>query len=257
MGFLDFARKHIVGCFAIVVGIAACAVTASSFAKSKSEYDDYLVEYEEMQERVKGDVPQLPKSVVMDDEYVSYSGDDIASSKSSYTKYFVYYAKDAVVAPLSNTTAQEYKKIDSDGEAEGLNAYISSLDRSGGAITFKIKAEESGLADVAINLSSNWKNASNEIIAYENITDQIKIQFNKLEVKTEECGLPAQSGTEKTFSTLVLKDVLLLKGNNTLTFTTSAYNPYKTDSNKILYVMPDIQNVSVMSSVEIVMPEAK
>jgi len=255
MGLLNIARKSIVGTFSVVIGLAAIAVSAGSFISSKSQYNDYLEEYEAQQEKLKGDVPQLPKSVLIDNSYVTYSGSVIASTKSSYKNNYVLSADMASIAALSDSKSAEIKKIDNDSD-EPLNNYITALDRTGGAITFKIKAVETGYADVAIDMASHWLNASGEIIEIENITDQIKIQFNKLEVKTEALSLPALSEQASEFTTLVLKDVLLLKGTNALTFTTSAYNPYKVDNaNAILYVMPDIKNVSVMSSVEINLPE--
>lgn len=249
--------KNIVGLSAAIFGVAAAAVAGGSFISSRTSYNKYLMSYEAQQAKLKGEVPALPESVFIDNDYVEYDAGEISNSKSAYDNYYVYDAKMASIAPLNEAKAGEYKKIDSSVDDDPLNYYISSLDLTGGAITFKIKANKTGLADVAIELASNWRDASGKILAYENITDQIKIQFNKLEIKTVECELPALEEEASEFTTLVLKDVLLLEGNNPFTLTTSAYNPYKTDSNKILYVMPDIRNVAVMSSVEITMPEAE
>ena len=129
-----------------------------------------------------------------------------------------------------------------------MNEYISSLDRSGGEITYTFEADKAGYADIAIEMKSNWLNDKGEVIGYDNITDYINIQLNKLQVKTTNIGLP-EGGED--FTTVVFKDVNFLPGLNTLKFTTSEYNPYKTDANKILYIMPDIRNVSVMTEVKI------
>lgn len=255
MKFVNFLRNHIVIPFAALALVIAGIVAGSAFGKSKGEYNAYLKEYEATQEKLKGDVPQLPKSIVIDNGYVSYGNSGITSSKSAYTNKAVYYASDAKVAPLNDAKSAIINKIDAESD-DPLDEYITALDRSGGAITFKIVAEETGLADVAIEMASHWLNDQKEIIEIANLSDQIKIQFNKLEVKTEDICLPALTEQAEEFTTVVLKDVLLLKGTNSLTFTTSAYNPYKVDdANAILYVMPDIRNVAVMSSVELIAPE--
>lgn len=243
MSFVNWVRNHIVSSFAIVAGVAALAVSGAKFASHRGDYNDYLKEYEKNQESLKAKVPQLPTSVGIIDNFVTYGDDVISSSKSTYKNKYLYFATDATVAPLSKDVAEEIKKLDEEDTSE-LNKYITSLDRFGGAITFKIDAETAGYADIAIEMRSNWKNDKGEYLPYENITDQIKIQINKLEVKTEELELPAD---RDSFTTLVLKETWLLEGSNTLTITSSAYNPYKSDSNKILYVVPDIRNVAVIT----------
>ena len=57
--------------------------------------------------------------------------------------------------------------------------------------------------------------------------------------------------SDREFHHLVLKNTYLIQGTNTLTITTEAYNPYHDNeqSNTILYIMPDIRNVAVMSEV--------
>ncbi|MCQ2088208.1 MAG: hypothetical protein MJZ37_09135 [Bacilli bacterium] len=243
MGFINWVKNHIVSSFAIVAGVAAISVSAANFASHRGKYDDYLKDYEKNKEELKLKVPQLPNSVGIVDNFVTYGEDEISSSKSTYKNNYLYFATDATVAPLSKDVAEEIKKLDESDNSK-LNNYITSLDRFGGAITFKIDAETAGYADIAIEMRTNWKNDKGEYLPYENITDQIKIQINKLDVKTEELELPAE---RDSFTTLVLKGTWLLEGNNTLTITSSAYNPYKSDSNKVLYVVPDIRNVAVIT----------
>lgn len=253
MKFLLWLKRHIVLVFVIIALPAAAIFSAVTLRNSKEEYDKYLVQYNKNKEEQYLKSAHLPKSIEIIDGYVTYGDDEITASKSSYKNNYLYFARDGVVAPLSEATAQEYKKIDPEGTGK-LNEYISSLDRSGGEITYTIDADKAGFADIAIEMKSNWLNDKGEVIGYDNITDYIKIQFNKLEVKTNNIGLP-EGGED--FTTVVFKDVNLLPGLNTLKFQTSEYNPYKTNENKILYIMPDIRNVSVMTQVNVNMPEAE
>lgn len=250
--FLNWICNHIV-LTATIFNLTVAVIVAGVFTLShRGNFNDELAQYEAIQEVNKMKYPALPKKVIISNGYVTYGDDTIVSSQSSYENKYLYFAKDATVAPLSESVAEEYKKIDETKENK-LNEYITSLDRFGGAITFKIEAAKAGYADVVVEMRTNWKNAEGEYLAYENITDNIKIQFNKLEIKTENMTLPAD---RNNFTSFVLQDVLLLEGINTLTITSSAYNPYKSDSNKILYIVPDIRNVAVMANVEIKMPEA-
>lgn len=253
MKFLLWVKKHIILCFAIVAFPVALIVGGVNALKSKNEYDIYLADYNQRKEEAYLSSAHLPKSIEIINGYVTYGDDEITATKSAYKNNYLYFARDGVVAPLSEDNAQEYKKIDPEGSGK-LNEYISSLDRSGGAITFRIEAEKAGYADIAIEMKSNWINDEGDVIGYDNLTDYFNIQFNKLEVKTTNLGLP--EGGEK-FTTVVFKDVNLLEGNNTLVFTTNEYNPYKTNENKILYIIPDIRNVSVMTEVNVIMPEAE
>lgn len=252
MKFLNWIKNHIVLTSVIIFLPIAAIVSAVTVLTSKAEYDTYAAEYDARKKEDYLKMAHLPEEVKIENGYVTYGDDVITSTKSEYKNNYLYFARDCVVAPLNDEKAEEYKKIDPAGTGK-LNEYISSLDRSGGAITFQIEANEAGFSDVAVEMKSNWLNGSNEVIAYDNITDQIEIQFNKLNVKTTNLSLP---GNPEGFTTLLLKKVNLLKGVNTLTLTTSAYNPYKTDANKILYVMPDIRNVAVMAEVTVTMPEA-
>lgn len=249
---LNWIVNHIVLSTSIFALTVALIIGGCYTLSHRGDFNKELEQYEAIQEENKMKYPALPKEVKIIDNYVTYGEDTIASTQSSYENKYLYFAHDATVAPLSESVAQEYKKIDETKENK-LNEYITSLDRFGGAITFKIDAAAAGYADVVIEMRTNWKNAEGEYIAYDNITDNIKIQFNKLEIKTENMQLPA---TRDNFTSFVLKDVLLLKGVNTLTITSSAYNPYKSDSNKILYIVPDIRNVAVMANVQVNMPDA-
>ena len=160
------------------------------------------------------------------------------SSKSSCSNAVVLGARDADVAPLSATTAEKYVEIEDDIFSEA----ISGLDRKGGAISFSVNAETHGMADVEIAMMTNWVDEKGEYHELENITDYIKIQINKLNVQTEELELTT---SRDGFTSLILKGTNLVEGKNTLTLTTSAYNTYG-NKDSVLYVMPDIRNVTYL-----------
>ena len=84
--------------------------------------------------------------------------------------------------------------------------------------------------------------------ALENITDYIKIHINKLELKTEKLELVDDS---EGFSSLILQGTRLLKGINTITISTDAYNNLD-NKDTYLYVMPEIRNMTVITSTEVI-----
>ncbi len=85
----------------------------------------------------------------------------------------------------------------------------------------------------------------------ENITDYIKIHVNKLEVKTENVELDEDPDG---FSSLILQKTRLLKGINTITISTGAYNNLA-NKNSYLYVMPEIRNMTVLTDTQVIKPE--
>lgn len=246
MSLMNFVKKHLT--LTVVVGVlAVCSiVAATAFIVSGSKYAAYEKQYEKDAEEIKASLPLLPEEVFIDNDYVTYGDDAVTASKSSFKSSYIYHAREAVVAPLSQDKAQEYKKID--GDSSALGEYITSLDRRGGAITFTINTESYGMSDIDIVLRTNWVDDKGVYHALENITDYIKIQVNKLELKTEELELPAN---RDTFQHLILKNTHLVKGENTIALTTSAYNTFA-NKDDILYVMPDIRNLTVITDVEVV-----
>ena len=85
----------------------------------------------------------------------------------------------------------------------------------------------------------------------ENITDYIKIHVNKLELKTENVELDDDN---ESFSSLILQNTRLLKGINTITISTDAYNSLG-NKNSFLYIMPEIRNMTVITDTEVIKPE--
>ena len=237
--------NHIV---AIAGGVIAIAGASLAMGIHRHKYVKYEEEYNAGVERVNASYPKLPEQVFFDDGYVTYNadGDDVASSKSSFKKSQIYFAHDAVVRPLSETTAQQYKKVDD----TPIGEYISGLDRRGGEITFTINTENYGMSDIEVGMKTNRVDDKGVYHPLENLSDYIKIQINGLDLKTEELEL---SDDNESFSQLVLKNTFLLKGTNTVTFTTSAYNDFG-NKNDVLYVMPDISNVTVLTDVDVIPP---
>lgn len=261
MKFMDFVKKHTVASFAIVVGVAAILVAGINFIKFNADYDAYVEEYDRMQEEVNSKFPKAPGSVFLDNNYVCYSGDQVSSTSSKFKKSYVFGARSAVINPLNKDKAQEYVKLDDDNNL--LSECISGLDRMGGAINFNITTDHYGYADIEIAMRTSLLDANKELLPLENITDYIKIQMNRIEIKTVECELD----TSEEFSSLILKDCFLLEGDNVVTITTSAYNPINTESkgagdqgnsnSSILYVMPEIRNLTVLTDVNVIVSEAE
>ena len=277
---------------------AAIAVSSVAFYKSKTEYDAYEKEYDAGVEAVKASFPALPEKVFFDNNYISYNGGEVASSKSSYKNSYVYSARDAVVKPLSVDQGADYLELDEDENA--LSECISGLNRKGGAITFNIEVTAYGMSDIEIQMRTSWftyyvecsecyeefykseckyeesrewlcpacqqelKEAGETLkyitkaedipeveptyIALENITDYIKIHINKLELKTENIELVDDP---EGFSSLILQGTRLLKGINTITISTDAYNNLD-NKDTYLYVMPEIRNMTVITNTEVI-----
>ena len=232
-----------------VLFVAAATVSGITFFNSKSNYDKYEQSYDRGVEEVKASFPALPESVFFDNGFITYSGDQVVSTKSKFKNSTVYGAREATVAPLNASVAQTYEKLDDDENL--LSECISGLNRKGGAITFTINTETYGESDIEIAMRTNWFNKAGEYFALENVTDYIKIQVNKLEVKTVEEEL---DNDHDNFSSLILHNTHLIKGINTVTITTDAYND-KDNKDDYLYVIPDIRNLTVITDAEVVKPE--
>ena len=243
---MSFLKKHLSLIVCVSIAVVAVGVAAGAFISSRVKYAAYEKQFAKDEEEIRASFPQLPENVFFDNDYVDYNGGDVASSKSNYQHSFVYSARSAVVAPLSESKKQEYKKLDEDDNAR--SEYITSLDRMGGAITFTINTEGYGMSDIEIGLRNNWVDGSGVYHEIENLTDKIKIQVNKLELKTEDLALSTE---RDDFSSLILQNTWLIRGENTITFTTSAYNDLD-NKDSCLYIMPDIRNLTVITDVNVI-----
>lgn len=239
MAIKEFLNKHLTKIVVPVVALISIGVAGGVVLKDYNDYKAYETQYDKEAAELKGRFASLPEEVFIDDDYVTYSSvDEVASTKSSYSNAVILGARDADVAPLSATTAEKYVEIEDDVFSEA----ISGLDRKGGAISFSVTAEKHGMADIEIAMMTNWVDEKGEYHELENITDYIKIQINKLNVQTEELELTTD---RDGFTSLILKGTNLVEGKNTLTLTTSAYNTYG-NKDSVLYVMPDIRNVTYL-----------
>ena len=259
MSFVGFLKKHTVGAFAIVVGVAAVAVAGINFLKFNADYDAYVKEYERMEEEVNSKFAKAPESVVIDNSFVTYADGKVSSTSSTFKKSYIFGARDAVINPLNVNKGAEYVTLDDNGNV--LSECISGLDRMGGAINFNFTTDHYGYGDIEISMRTSLLDKQNNLVGLENITDYIKIQMNRMEVKTVELELE----TSTDFTSLVLKNCFLLEGDNVVTFTTSAYNPINAsgtgssdqgnNNTGVLYVMPEIRNLTVFTDVNIVIAE--
>ena len=61
MKFLDFVKKHTIASFAIAVGVVAIAVAGINLLVFNAKYDNYLKEYDAMQEEVNSKFAKAPE----------------------------------------------------------------------------------------------------------------------------------------------------------------------------------------------------
>ena len=248
MGFLDLVKKSPIN--SIAIGLAGLAVVAagSVMIADRAKYAAYEDKYNKEQAELLATFPAKPKAVALDNDFLKFDedGGKVVKSKSKYKKDFTFYARDAAIAPANSDVAQEYVKIDDTylGEA------ISGLDRKGGAVSFSILTKDHGYSDIDVALRTNWVDDDGKYVEMKDLSSYIKIQVNGLEVDASSIDL----SDSREFSHFIMKDTFLLKGENTVTFTTSAYNPYK-NKETYLYVMPDIRNLTVMTDVDVYLAE--
>ena len=124
---MSFLSKHYPKIVVGAIAVACIAAAGIVVLKSKADYDTYLKEYEKNAEEIKASFPALPEKVEFDNEYVSYdaAGENVASTKSSFKGSLILYARDAKVAPLSESKKQEYKTMPNDDSK--LAEYITGL----------------------------------------------------------------------------------------------------------------------------------
>lgn len=254
MSIMNFIKKHTIASFAIAVGAVAVVASCTYLIVFTAKYDSYIADYERMQEEVNSKFAKEPGKVYIDGEFVTYSGDQVSSTKSTFKKSYVYGATDASINAVNVAKGAEYVKLNDDNNK--LSQCITGLDRTGGAINFRFTTTHYGYADIEVSMRSALLDADNNLLGLSNLTDYIKISMNKMEIKTE--GAKLDATTE--FTSLVLENCFLLEGENVVTFSTSAYNPINTSSkgkgdqgetnSDILYVMPNVRNLTVFTDVD-------
>ena len=239
-----FLLKHLSLIVILSIAVVSLTIAGVTFITSRVSYENYLKEYDKNAEEIKAGFPALPESVFIDNDYITYNDnkDAVAQSKSEYQGFKIMKAREATVEPLDTSRAEQYETLS--GDTSNLNEYMTGLDRRGGAITFTIETETYGMSDIEIAMRTNYTDGTS-YYAMPKLTDFIKIQVNKLELTLDEVTLP---NTRDPFQSLIFKNTFLMKGVNTITFTTSAYNDFA-NKETYLYIMPDIRNVTIISDV--------
>lgn len=245
MALLDFVKKHSVGIFAILVGVAAVGFTAGSWAGYTNQYNSETAKIERDREALKAKLPKLPESVVLDNEYFSYddTAKTITGSKSAFKNSLVCKAEDAVITLNDENSPAKFEKV----EDTEWNC-ITGLAKKGGVVSFSIETTTYGKCDIDVVLASTWKDGKGVLHAVENVSDYIKIEINGLLVKTEDAELP----DDGSYQHIILKDTHLIEGVNTLKIKSAVYNDL---GGSDIYVMPNIRNIGVMSSVDVAIPQ--
>ncbi|MCQ2797041.1 MAG: hypothetical protein MJ241_01105 [Bacilli bacterium] len=248
MDFKLFMKKYSSFIAVPLIAVTALAIGGGVFLNDYNAYKAYEKQYDENAAEIKGSYAALPEEVIIDNDYVTYNGnnDTVQSSKSAYKNSVILNARDAVVAPLNESKAATYEYLDDTNMGEA----ISGLNRAGGAISFTVNTEKHGMSDIEISMMTNWMDDKGVYYSLPNITDFIKIQINKLNVQTKDLEL---SNDREGFTSVILKNTNLVTGSNTLTITTSEYNSFG-NKNTYLYVMPDVKNVTFLCETAIAKP---
>ena len=228
---LNFIKKHLILCLAIVVGTAAVVVTGVSFLVSYTNYSKYSEEYERNKKELLANSAQLPEEVFKDGEYVVYddAAKSVSSTKSTYKNTYLLTVEDAVI----DLDEGQPELV----QLEGTSWDVAAGFKKGGSISFTINTATYGMSDIDVYL------ALGEIktIPIDNLIDFITIKINGLPITTVDFDLPSDGSLQQ----LVLKNTNLVKGENTLEFATSVGDA--TSANN--FIMPAIAAVTFITDV--------
>ena len=228
---LNFIKKHLILCLAIVVGTAAVVVTGVSFLVSYTNYSKYSEEYERNKKELLANSAQLPEEVFKDGEYVVYddAAKSVSSTKSTYKNTYLLTVEDAVI----DLDEGQPELV----QLEGTSWDVAAGFKKGGSISFTINTATYGMSDIDVYL------ALGEIktIPIDNLIDFITIKINVLPITTVDFDLPSDGSLQQ----LVLKNTNLVKGENTLEFATSVGDA--TSANN--FIMPAIAAVTFITDV--------
>ncbi len=226
---LKTIKYHLISTIAIVLGAVALIITGVSFLTSFANYNSYSDSYEKTKKELLANTPQLPETVLKDNEYVTYddAAGSVTSTKSEFGNTYVLTARDA--------------EIDLDvGDAEfatleGTGWEVATGFKSGGSMKFTVTTTTNGASDIDVYLAlGEIKN-----VPIDNLIDFITIKVNGLSVTTVDFDLPKDGSLQQ----LVLKNTNLIKGENTLEFATSVSDG---SSN---FIMPAIAAVTFITDV--------
>ena len=88
---LKTIKYHLISTIAIVLGVVALIITGVSFLTSIANYNSYSDSYEKTKKDLLANTPQLPETVLKDNEYVTYddAAGSVASTKSEFGNTYV------------------------------------------------------------------------------------------------------------------------------------------------------------------------
>lgn len=229
---LNFIKNHIIASVSILVGVVAIVIGGVSFISSAISYSNYEKEYERNKEEINAILPQLPKEILYDNEYVEYddSSKTVVQSKSDYGTDYVFDAHNATIELEKAGTEPTFVEV-SDTSWEIAKGFTN-----GGSMTFTLETNGYGESDIDIVL--NIGEVTSQTVS--NLTDYVIIEINGLQVSTVNFALPKTG----EYQHLVLKDTHLISGINTLVFKTSV----GTGSS---FIMPGIRTVTFFTDVEV------
>ena len=227
--FLKAVKYHLISTIAIVLGVVALIITGVSFLTSIANYNSYSDSYEKAKKDLLANTPQLPETVLKDNEYVTY--DDAAGSASSTkSEYGNTYLLDAHDAEIDLDEGEEVFTA-----VEGTAWEVATGFKKGGSMSFTVNTATNGASDIDVYL------ALGEVtnVPIDNLIDFITIKINGLSVITVDFDLPKDG----SYQQLVLKNTNLIKGENKLEFATSV------SDDKGNFIMPAIAAVTFITDV--------
>lgn len=223
--------------------IGALSAVGITFGVSHAQYSEYEKQYNLELAELEKEKPSLPKQVFIDNDYVTYdiNKEYIESTKSNYPNIKTIRASEAsfsVNNPENNNV--KYEVYD---ETTSLGKSIGSFDVSGGGtLTFNINTTTFGDADIDIVMASaHWSSEISGNTTTNSISQYIDIKIDELLVDAKSIDLICSDKDDWfEFYHVILKDLHLKKGKNTLTISTiipDEGNP----------VMPNISHVHVLT----------
>lgn len=210
--------------FAVVVLVITGSVIASNMIGSYNDYKAYESAYNENDLEMRSNAPASPKSIEIADDFVTYSGSNIASTKSK-CKYETTIWSDEL---LVTTTQAEYLVDD----------YID-LTEKGGTIALTLSLEEKSFVDIDFVISSVRETTENDETVYgvKDLLTNVDFIVNG-ETMEEEVNLE-NTGSEVEWHHLVMSGFALPAGDVTISI--------KSKNGKASY-MPQLRNIHLFST---------
>lgn len=209
---------------AIIVIVVTGGVVAKTMQNSYNSYKAYEAAYYENDLLVRSNAAAAPKTIEIDDEFVTYEGWNIASTKSRYANEKTIWSDGFKV-----TTSQEDYYVDD---------YID-LTQKGGSIALAFTLQERSFLDIDFVISSVKETTKDDETTYgvNDLLSNVDFIING-ETMEDEIALANSSG-DPEWHHLVMSGFALPAGDVTITV--------KSKSGKQSY-MPQLRNVHLFSS---------